>query len=147
MFIWIRMHFDTHPLWQHPLFFSGEGEKTKVIDGPTLGLALMLFLMTKPHLVLASAGNMFAATPQIREEIGWQYFRLCFAAVSEEDVDSGAQRFVDGVRAFWKITDARVIEKLVEELGKADTSEEEVVARVMGQDMEGVNNLGGWLGC
>ncbi|KAJ4414544.1 hypothetical protein N0V85_003105 [Neurospora sp. IMI 360204] len=151
MFIWIRMHFDTHPLWQHPLFFSSsQEEKTKVIDGPTLGLALMLFLMTKPHLVLASPGSMFAATPQIREEIGWQYFRLCFAAVSEEDVDEGAQRFVDGVRAFWKITDARVIEKLVEELGKADTTstEEEVVARVMmGQDMEGLNNLGGWLGC
>ncbi|KAK3501600.1 pyridoxal phosphate-dependent transferase [Neurospora crassa] len=145
MFIWLRMHFDTHPLWQHPLFFrsngNGEGEKTKVIDGPTISLALMLFLTLNPHLVLVSAGNMFSATSQIREEIGWQYFRLCFAAVSEEDVGSGAQRFVDGVRAFWKITDARVIEKLVEQ--KVDT--EEVVARVMGQ--EGVNNLGGWLGC
>ncbi|KAK3403569.1 pyridoxal phosphate-dependent transferase [Sordaria brevicollis] len=145
MFIWLRMHFESHPLWQHPLFFSktGEGEKTRVIDGPMLSLAMMLFLTLKPHLVLVSGGNMFSATPEIKEEIGWQYFRLCFAAVEEEDVDEGARRFVDGVKAFWKITDARVIEKLVDELSKVDT--EEVMASVIGQ--EGASNLGGWLGC
>ncbi|CCC10025.1 hypothetical protein SMACR_02605 [Sordaria macrospora] len=154
MFIWLRMHFDTHPLWEHPLFFArnGEREKTKVIDGPTLSLALMLFLTLKPHLVLVSGGNMFSATPEISKEIGWQYFRLCFAAVSEEDVDAGAQRFVDGVRAFWKITDARVIEKLVEKLGDdldASGGEALNLMKVMGQAgaAEGMNNLGGWLGC
>ena len=155
MFIWLRMHFESHPLWQHPLFFAaakgdmkgGEGgdEKTKVIDGPMLSLALMLFLTLKPHLVLVSSGGMFSATPEIGKEIGWQYFRLCFAAVSEEDVDEGAKRFVDGVRAFWKITDARVIEKLVD----LDAAGADGLMSVMGQagQREGMNNLGGWLGC
>ena len=37
------------------------------------------------------------------EKEGWKYFRLCFAAVTEEEVERSSKRFGEGVRAFWRI--------------------------------------------
>jgi DNA-binding transcriptional MocR family regulator len=90
MFVWIKMMFESHPLWGQ-------------VDGPKMARALWIFLTTKPHLVLASPGQIFSPTIEIAEAEGWKYFRLCFAAVSEEEVDASSERFVKGIQAFWKI--------------------------------------------
>lgn len=102
MFVWVHMHFDTHPL-------------AGVVAGPKMASALWIFLTTKPHLVLASPGAAFSPTPEILEEKGWQYFRLCFAAVSEEEVEKSSKRFADGVKAFWLIKDKKELEDIEDE--------------------------------
>ena len=35
------------------------------------------------------------------QEEGWQYFRICFAAVDEAEVESASKRFVAACRSFW----------------------------------------------
>jgi DNA-binding transcriptional MocR family regulator len=115
MFIWLRMHLESHPLWLAP----SPNPKFPVLDGPLLSAALMVWLTTKPFLVLVTTGSMFSATEAVRREEGWAYYRLCFAAEGEENVDRAAGRFVDGVRAFWEVRDVRVVEKLLGELGMA----------------------------
>ncbi|SPQ21076.1 9d477292-7c3a-4d42-a2f0-d007f2380576 [Thermothielavioides terrestris] len=88
-----------------------------VLDGPTLAAALMVFLTEKPYRVLAAAGGMFAATDAARRDArGWAYFRLCFAAEAEANIDRAAERFVRGVHAFWEVRDVREIERLLGEL-------------------------------
>ncbi|KAK4217122.1 pyridoxal phosphate-dependent transferase [Rhypophila decipiens] len=141
MFVWIKVLFETHPLWQQPwtsfvtsasipsIYNSSEsraggGAKKQdpaLIGGPSLSAALMLYLTHKPHLVLVSTGALFSANETVQAEEGWRFFRLCFAAVGEEDVDATSKRFVEGVHAFWRVKDPRVIKKLLEPLtgGKA----------------------------
>lgn len=102
MFLWVRMHFDTHPL-------AGK------VAGPKLSRAMWIFWTTKPYLVLVSPGTIFSPTDEIREESGWQYYRLCFAACDEEQLAPISHRFVDGINAFWKIKDVRKIDKLLAE--------------------------------
>ena len=130
MFVWIRVLFESHPLWQHPwssfaatssssLSTSQSATTTEqqdptLIGGAALSTALMFYLTHKPHLVLASTGSIFSANETIRAEKGWQHFRLCFAAEGEEEVDASTQRFVDGVHAFWRVKDPLVIKKLLE---------------------------------
>lgn len=103
MFLWVRMHFDTHPL-------------ARSMPGPRLANALFLFMTLKPHLVLVSPGPMYSSTDQVRDERGWQYFRLCFAAETEEEVDASSTRFAAAVAKFWEIRDRRDIED-IETLG------------------------------
>lgn len=90
MFVWIKLDYETHPLWG-------------TVDGAKLARALWVFLTTKPFRVLACPGQIFSPTPEIAEAEGWKYFRLCFAAVSEEEVGSCSARFVEGVQTFWDI--------------------------------------------
>lgn len=143
MFVWVRVLFETHPLWQQPwksfvppascsTFLPEDPDRSRsyseqkqkqqqkqdpaLIGGPSLSAALMLYLTQKPHLVLVSTGALFSANETIGAEDGWRYFRLCFAAVGEEDVDATSKRFVDGVHAFWRVKDPRVIKKLLEPL-------------------------------
>ncbi|KAK0720065.1 pyridoxal phosphate-dependent transferase [Lasiosphaeris hirsuta] len=132
MFIWLRIHLEHHPLYLAP------GTSGAAIDGPTLSAALMMFLTTKPYLVLAGMGSIFSATDAIREQFGWAYYRICFAAESEENVDACSQRFVDGLHAFWRVTSAAEIDKLLESLPHALDSDD---------GDEEIGNLGGWLGC
>jgi len=89
MFVWIKVNYD-----KHPLFKKTTHEK--------LSRALWLFLTTKPFTVLVSPGLMFSPTPEIAKESGWSFFRLCFAAVDEPEVEASSKRFVAGVNAFWK---------------------------------------------
>lgn len=107
MFVWINMHYESHPL-------------ASKVPGARMGYLLWIFLTTKPYLVLAAPGQMFSPTPLIRDEKGWAYFRLCFAAVSEEEVEQCSERFTAGVEAFWKI-------KNKQELEDIDMGEEESV--------------------
>jgi DNA-binding transcriptional MocR family regulator len=99
MFVWVQMHFDSHPLWG-------------AISGPKLATAIWIFLTRKPYLVLVSPGRLFSPTEEIAEEKGWQFFRLCFAAVDEVMVDMSSERFAKGVKAFWAIKDKKELEDI-----------------------------------
>lgn len=99
MFVWMKMNFQTHPLWGK-------------VDGPAIARALWLHLTTKPFLVLLSPGAIFSPTDEIREAVGWSYFRLCFAAVSEAEVEASSERLVNGINAFWKIKNKKDLEDI-----------------------------------
>ncbi|KAI3335040.1 pyridoxal phosphate-dependent transferase [Ustulina deusta] len=129
MFLWVKIHFEDHPL------FQAIGSQGNVIGGTALSTALMIFLTHKPHLVLVSPGMMFSATPQIAAQQGWSYFRLCFAAETDERNSACSIRFGQGVQKFWRIKKVAELEALLEE---ADTLEPE--------EFEGLPNMG-LMGC
>ena len=119
MFIWLQMHFETHPLWGK-------------IAPETLSDALWAFLTTKKYLVLVSPGWIFAPTEEVKKEKGWKYFRVCFAAVDEPDVEDTSHRLVNGIQDFWKKKDPTDIEELadnpdVKELLSLARDEQQVV--------------------
>jgi DNA-binding transcriptional MocR family regulator len=99
MFVWVKMHFETHPLWS-------------VVPGAKLGSSLWVFMTTSPYLVLVAPGLMFSPTPEIAEAEGWKYYRLCFAAVDEEEVDKSSKRFAEAIKAFWLIKDKKELEDI-----------------------------------
>jgi len=101
MFLWVRLHFDTHPL-------------AAKVAGARLSRAMWIFWTTKPYLVLVSPGTIFSPTDEIREKEGWQYYRLCFAACDENQLEPISKRFVDGINAFWRIKDVKRIDELLE---------------------------------
>lgn len=106
MFLWLKVLFETHPLYST---YKKSGEL------PRLSRALWVFWTTKPYLVLASPGTIFSPTPEIADAEGWKYFRLCFAAINEDELGPTSERLADGVAAFWRIKDRKMIEKLLEE--------------------------------
>lgn len=132
MFVWVRVYLESHPLFGMP---SSDG--ASIIDGTALSTGLMLYLTRKPFLVLVSPGMIFSSTPEVRKEIGWQYFRLCFAAESEENVDLCSQRFALGVKKYWGIKRAEDLEEILTGSPVAAQGEEE----------EQVGNLGMYMGC
>jgi DNA-binding transcriptional MocR family regulator len=101
MFLWLRAHYETHPL-----FDKFEHER--------LARALWTFMTTDKYLVLISPGTMFSPTPQIAAEKGWQYFRLCFAAVDDDVVKKYSDAVVRAFTDFWAIDDVHAIEKLLD---------------------------------
>jgi DNA-binding transcriptional MocR family regulator len=130
MFLWLRVHFEEHPLWQ------ARGTAVPLLDGPALAKALFVFCTHKPWLVLAGPGSMFSATPEIDAEQGWRYYRLCFAAVAEEKIAPCAEMMGKAVQKFWRIKDVAEMEKLLDELNVAQAAA-----------MEGVTDLGLGFGC
>ncbi|KAI0167126.1 aromatic amino acid aminotransferase [Hypoxylon sp. FL1284] len=131
MFLWLHMRFETHPLWQAP------GSRGNIINGPALSLAFMIFLTRKPYLVLVSPGSMFSSTPKVRDERGWAYYRICFAAESEDNIDKCSLRFAEGAQRFWRVKNVKEIESLLDD---ANSSEQAV-------DTTELANLGSWMGC
>ncbi|KAI1827934.1 pyridoxal phosphate-dependent transferase [Xylaria intraflava] len=129
MFLWLRIHFEHHPL------FGAARSQGNVVDGPTLSAAFMIFLTHKPYLVLASPGTMFSATPEIAAERGWGYYRLCFAAETDEMNRACSTRLGEGVQKFWRIKKIAEIEALLDEAVTNEACE-----------AEGLTNLG-WVGC
>lgn len=123
MFVWVHIHFDSHPL-------------AGVVSGPKLSDYLWVFLTTTPYLVLAAPGWVFSPTEEIRTEKGWQYHRLCFAAVTEEEVEKSSKRFAQGIKAFWMIKDRKEMEDIG---GDID------VAELAGN--RGLTNLGSMMAC
>ncbi|KAK6532035.1 hypothetical protein TWF694_003198 [Orbilia ellipsospora] len=99
MSVWIRMNFHLHPL-------AGE------FSGPALAHAMWRFMLQKPQRVLVTPGGMFSPTDKIRDERGWKYFRLCFAPVTEEELENTSRRFVLGVQAFWAINSRVEVEEI-----------------------------------
>ncbi|KAI1647217.1 PLP-dependent transferase [Daldinia loculata] len=132
MFLWLRMRFETHPLWK------AAGSRGNIINGVALSTALMIFLTRKPFRVLVSPGLMFSATEKIRNERGWAYYRLCFAAETEENIDKCSLRFGQGVQRFWRIKNVKELEAILDDASAAQTQE---------QDEAGLVNLGSWMGC
>ncbi|KAK5988274.1 Aromatic amino acid aminotransferase C56E4.03 [Cladobotryum mycophilum] len=99
MSVWIRVCFDTHPLADR-------------LPGSAIAHALWMFMLQKPHRVLVTPGDMFSPTDTVKEEHGWQYFRLCFAPVNEEEVEKSSRRFIRAVHAFWEITSEKEVERI-----------------------------------
>lgn len=133
MFVWLRVYLENHPLYGAP---TSDGHD--IIDGPALSTGLLLYLTRRPHLVLVSPGVMFSSTDAVRRDVGWRYFRICFAAESEENVDACSLRFARGVRKFFGIKDVKELEDLIKDLPK--TAEE-------AEEDEEVGNLGLYMGC
>jgi hypothetical protein len=106
MFIWVRFNFPTHPLAQK-------------VALPRLAQALWILWTKVPYRVLVSPGTIFAPTEEIRERDAWECFRLCFAAVPREELKSISDRFVEGVRAFWRIKDSKKIDELLKDFEMA----------------------------
>lgn len=106
MFLWLRVHFENHPLYSH---YKKKNELGR------LSHALWVFWTTKPYLVLVSPGQMFSPTDEIREAEGWRYFRLCFAAIDDDDIKGASERLRDGVQKFWEIRDVDTVERILRE--------------------------------
>lgn len=123
MFIWLKIAFETHPLM-----------KAKKVPGQKLAQALWIFWTSKPYLVLVSPGTIFAPTPQIAEESAWQFFRICFAAVDEDLLEPISMRWVEGINAFWRIKDEKVIDDILKELEGSSVEE------------QGIDGLGSLIG-
>ncbi|KAI9726093.1 MAG: hypothetical protein M1828_002101 [Chrysothrix sp. TS-e1954] len=104
MFVWIEVLFANHPL-----FRAGE------FTGPELATALWVFWTRVPYLVLASPGTIFAPTQEVEAADAWRFFRLCFAACEEVEVEGLSRRVVSGLEAFWMVRRREVVEKLLDE--------------------------------
>ncbi|KAI0810497.1 aromatic amino acid aminotransferase 1 [Xylaria sp. FL0064] len=129
MFLWVRMYFENHPL------FGAIGSQGNEVNGTALSTALMIFLTHKPHLVAVSPGMVFSASPEIAAQQGWAYFRLCFAAESDELNSACSARFGQGVQKFWRIKKVAELEALLEEAGTLEAEEYEELPNM------------GWIGC
>lgn len=130
MFVWLKVHFENHPLWQ------AKGNNVPLLDGPALSTALFMLCTHKPHLVLPAPGSMFAPTPEIERERAWAFFRLCFAAVDEEDVEPTSRRFGNALQKFWRIKDVKEVESLIDEFDTADVAH-----------TDGLDHIGFGMGC
>lgn len=102
MFLWLHMRFETHPLF-------------KEFTPDAFSHALWIFQTYEPYKVLIAPGTMFASTPAILKNKGWQYYRLCFAAVDENDVKDISERFVQCCHDFWNIKDKKEIQAMLDE--------------------------------
>ncbi|KAI5295799.1 hypothetical protein KEM52_000177 [Ascosphaera acerosa] len=108
MFVWMQVFCETHPL------AASVGEER-------LLAALCVFLTEEPFLALVAPGSMFnplahsgtAAQKPAGSSTTGHFLRLSFAAVQEEDVASASQGVVDGIHAFWGITEVQEIDKLL----------------------------------
>ncbi|EXJ93947.1 hypothetical protein A1O1_02340 [Capronia coronata CBS 617.96] len=116
MFLWMRAHYETHPLYQD-------------VEHQRLAQALWVFMTTKPYLVLLSPGSIFCPTPEIMAEKGWQYFRLCFAAVNDDVVEKYSKAIVKAFTDFWAIDDVKKIDDLLDD-------DEKVQARLANAAMQ-----------
>ncbi|KAI9820492.1 MAG: hypothetical protein M1826_000891 [Phylliscum demangeonii] len=88
MFIWLELNLSTHPLFHE-------------LPSAALSRALWIHLTTAPFLVLVAPGSIFSPTAEIAKAKGWRFFRLCFAAVEEDEVQATSHRFVAGMNSFW----------------------------------------------
>lgn len=121
MFIWWRLHFESHPLFKE---YKKEPER--------LSLAFWIWCTTDPYRVLVAPGTMFSPTDEIKMKDGWKYFRICFAAINESELPGIGERLVQAVGAFWKIKERKQIEKLLED------DEANVLARQGSENMVGL---------
>ncbi|KAI1615594.1 aromatic amino acid aminotransferase [Exophiala viscosa] len=119
MFLWMRAHYETHPLYRK-------------VDHQRLARALWTFMTTDDYLVLLSPGSIFCPTQQIMEEKGWQYFRLCFAAVDDDVLEKHSKAVVSAFTDFWAIEDVKTIDKLLEDEEAAQARFDKIAAQNQG---------------
>ncbi|KAK4224858.1 Aromatic/aminoadipate aminotransferase 1 [Podospora fimiseda] len=134
MFIWLRVYLERHPafLRSSTKFPCGK------ITGSLLSKAMLIYLTGPEYRVLVGLGSMFAATEEIREQRGWGYVRLCFGAESEERNKIAAEKFVEGVRAFWGLG-VEDVEELLLGPGANGTTTTQVEGDIF--------NMGVYMGC
>jgi len=144
MFIWLRVLFEKHPLWQAPIPNRNNTSGDATIDGPTLSIALLMFLTTKPYLIIVAPGSIFGATPAIRTDVAWAYYRLCFAAETDDNVDVSAKSFVEGLHRFWRIKSVAEIVKLAGSFPHAAAALDGSPSSDNSKEM---GNMGTWFGC
>lgn len=106
MFLWLKVLYENHALYST---YRKAGELMRFSH------ACWIFLTTHPYRVLCAPGTMFSPTDEIRAQEGWKYFRLCFSAINEEDLVPTSKRLAEGLAAFFRIKDKKIIEKLLEE--------------------------------
>ena len=102
MFLWLHVHFHTHPLYAK-------------VEHERLAHALWIFCTQKPYLVLLSPGSIFAPTDEIRDEKSWQYFRLCFAAVDDDIIEKVTKGTVKAFHDFWMIRKVKDIDAILKD--------------------------------
>jgi DNA-binding transcriptional MocR family regulator len=124
MFLWVQMHFDTHPL-------------ASQVPSPKLSHIFWIYLTQTPNLLLVAPGELFSPTPEIAEKEAWKYLRLCFAAVDEPDIQRVSERFARAANTFWAIKSRKELE---------DIEDEDEEALTMGEKVD-MFNLGGGMGC
>jgi len=122
MFLWVKMNYASHPLYGK-------------IDSKRIANAMWIFFTLKPYLILVSPGTIFSPTDEIRDKAGWKYFRMCFAAVDEEVIDTSSASFVAAVQKFWTFKNV------------SDLKEIEDVAGVSVEMQEGMVDLGMDMSC
>ncbi|KAF9885424.1 hypothetical protein FE257_012946 [Aspergillus nanangensis] len=88
MFVWVKICLESHPLYSR-------------YPSDRLSKALWVQLTMAPYLCLLGPGTMFAPTKSVVGR-ALPYYRLCFAAMPEEEVTGITQRMVEGSRAFWQ---------------------------------------------
>ncbi|KAL4942759.1 hypothetical protein BDV06DRAFT_211581 [Aspergillus oleicola] len=117
MFVWVKVNYESHPLRREYSF-------------ERLAKALWMHFIKKPHLCLLGPGTMFSPTDEVKAR-GYQYFRLCFAAMPADDVVPVTQRLVDGFRTFWQrknldglLDDDESLAQAMERLSNTDLAEE-----------------------
>ncbi|KAL2826011.1 pyridoxal phosphate-dependent transferase [Aspergillus cavernicola] len=96
MFVWVKVCYENHPL-------------RRAYEPERLSKALWVHFTHKPYLCLPGPGTMFAPTEEVKSR-GYQYLRLCFAAIPEDEVPPVTERLVDGFRAFWQRKDLEGLE-------------------------------------
>lgn len=104
MFLWLRVCFENHPLFNHP-----------DIPHADLSRAFWLLLLGPSHKVLVLPGSVFAATPKLFKERGWQYFRLCFAAIADDILAANSHALVRATNEFFEIEDPQIIRDLIDQ--------------------------------
>ena len=122
MFLWMKIYVETHPLF-------------KKVDSERLAHALWVYLTLPPCLALISPGTVFSPTKEIEREKGWQYFRLCFAAIDEDLLTVKSKAIVTAFKQFWEI-------KKVTEVDEILKDEDNPNAPGHVQSLEGVTNMG-----
>lgn len=99
MFVWVQMNFMTHPLADQ-------------VAGPELSRLFWLFLTQKPNIIIVAPGQTFCPDPALARSEGWKYFRVCFAAVDEGDIERCSQRFAHAASLFWAIENRKGLEDI-----------------------------------
>ena len=100
MFLWMRILFKTQPLYSK-------------VASPRLARALWIYLTTEPYLCLLSPGSIFSPTERLRDEKGWQYFRICFAAVNDDVVEKHSKSVVAAFKSFWRKKEVSEIDDIL----------------------------------
>ncbi|KAI9683221.1 MAG: hypothetical protein M1822_006086 [Bathelium mastoideum] len=102
MFVWLGLNLEAHPLWRK-------------VPPARLARAQWVFWTTEPYRVLVTPGSLFAPSEEIREKKSWRFFRMCFAAINEDQLAPTTQRFVDGVQKFFTFKDVAKIDEILKD--------------------------------
>lgn len=102
MFLWLHIRIESHPLFDK-------------VDSERLAHALWVYLTQPPYLCLISPGAIFASTETIARESGWQYFRLCFAAIDEPVLQSKSESIVQAFKSFWDFKKVQDIDEILKD--------------------------------